>query len=151
VLLVAYASLYPFEGWRAVGLSPFAYLNAPWPRYITAFDVVVNVAGYVPYGFLAVAALRPRVRGTGALSLAALSAALLSLVLEAGQSYLPARFASNLDLLCNLAGATLGAALALRLAPFMAEGPLHRGRAQAFLAGAEVDFGLVLLALWFFI
>ena len=59
VLLVAYASLYPFEGWRAVGLSPFAYLSAPWPRYVTAFDVVVNVAGYVPYGFLAVAALRP--------------------------------------------------------------------------------------------
>jgi VanZ family protein len=151
VFLVAYASLYPFEGWRTVGLSPFAYLTAPWPRYVTAFDVVVNVAGYVPYGFLLVAALRPRVRGAGAFLLAAASAALLSLVLEAGQSYLPARFASNLDLLSNLAGAALGAALALRLAPFMAEGPLHRGRAQAFLTGAEVDFGLVLLALWLFI
>ena len=151
MFLVAYASLYPFEGWRTVGLSPFAYLTAPWPRYVTAFDVVMNVAGYVPYGFLAVAALRPRMRGAGAFLLAAVSAALLSLVLEAGQSYLPARFASNLDLLCNLAGAALGAVLALRLAPFMAEGPLHRSRAQAFLAGAEVDFGLVLLALWLFI
>ena len=96
-----------------VGLSPFAYFTAPWPRYVTAFDMVVNVAGYVPFGFLAVAALRPRVRGAGAFVLAAASAALLSLVLEAAQTYLPARFASNLDLLCNLAGAALGAALAL--------------------------------------
>ena len=39
VLLVAYATLYPLSGWRALGLSPFAYLSAPWPRYITSFDV----------------------------------------------------------------------------------------------------------------
>jgi VanZ family protein len=151
VFLVAYASLYPFEGWRTVGLSPFAYVNAPWPRYVTVFDVVVNLAGYVPYGFLAVAALRPRVRGAPAFALAAASAALLSLLLEAGQTYLPARFASNLDVLCNLAGAALGAALALRLAPLIAEGPLHRARSRAFLPGAEVDFGLVLVALWLFL
>ena len=151
MFLVAYASLYPFEGWRTVGLSPFAYLTAPWPRYVTAFDVVMNVAGYVPYGFLAVAALRPRMRGAGAFLLAAVSAALLSLVLEAGQSYLPARFASNLDC-CAISPAPRWA-LSSRsgLRPFMAEGPLHRSRAQAFLAGAEVDFGLVLLALWLFI
>ena len=151
VVLVAYASLYPFEGWRSVGLWPFAYLNAPWPRYVTAFDVVVNLAGYVPYGFLAVAALRPRVRGAGAFALAAASAALLSLLLEAGQTYLPARFASNLDVLCNLAGAALGAVLALGLAPLIAEGPLHRARSRAFRPGAGVDFGLVLVALWLFL
>jgi hypothetical protein len=66
VLLVVYASLYPFEGWRIVGVSPFAYLSAPWPRYVTAFDVVVNLLGYVPYGFLA----SPRcVRGCAGLRL----------------------------------------------------------------------------------
>ena len=150
MLLVVYASLYPFEGWRTVGLSPFAYLSAPWPRYITAFDVVVNLAGYVPYGFLAVAALRPRVRGVPAFVLAVLSAAALSGVLEAAQSYLPARFASNLDLICNLASAGLGAALGLTFAPFVAEGPIHRGRDRAFLPGAEIDFGLVLVGLWLF-
>ena len=63
VFLVAYASLFPLEGWRNVGLSPFAYLSAPWPRYVTSFDVVVNVAGYIPYGFLAIAALHPSARG----------------------------------------------------------------------------------------
>jgi VanZ family protein len=151
VLLVIYASLYPFEGWRTVGLSPFAYLSAPWPRYVTAFDVVVNLAGYVPFGFLAVAALRPRWRGVAAFVLAVASAALLSFLLEAAQSYLPARFASNLDLLCNAAGAALGAALGLAFAPFVAEGPLHRGRDRAFLPGAEIDFGLVLVGLWLFV
>ena len=66
LLLVAYASLYPLEGWRGVGLSPLAYLSAPWPRYVTAFDLTANLVGYAPYGFLAVAALHPRLRGAAA-------------------------------------------------------------------------------------
>ena len=148
VLLVAYASLYPLAGWRTVGLSPFAYLSAPWPRYVTAFDVAVNLIGYVPYGFLAVAALHPRVRGAAAFALAVASAIVLSLALEAGQSYLPARFATNLDVLCNLGGAALGAAFGLRFGPLIAGGPLHERRAAAFLPGVEIDLGLVLVGLW---
>lgn len=105
----------------------------------------------MPFGFLAIAALHPRVRGAAAFGLAVLGAAALSLLLEAGQSYLPARFATNLDVLCNLGGAALGAALGLRLAPLIAEGPLQQQRARAFLAGAEIDFGLVLVGLWLFI
>src|SRR4030095_16029238 len=133
-----------------VGLSPFAYLSAPWPRYVTAFDVVLNLAGYVPYGILAVAALRPRMRGVASFVLALAGAGLLSFGLEAAQTYLPARFASNLDLICNLAGAALGAALGLAFAPLVAEGPLQRQRALVFLHGAEIDFGLMLIALWLF-
>jgi len=111
----------------------------------------VNVAGYVPFGFLAIAALRPRLRGATAFAAAVMSAAALSLLLEAGQSYLPARFATNLDVLCNLGGAALGAALGLRLAPLIAEGPIERRRAAAFLPGAGIDSGLVLIGLWLFI
>ena len=148
VALVAYASLYPFTGWRGVGLSPFAYLTGPWPRYITAFDIVVNVAGYVAVGFLAVAAVHPRLRGLAATGAAVLAAAALSLVLEAAQSYLPARVPTNLDVLCNVGGAALGAALAQHFTPLIAGGPLSRTRAAAFLPG--VDFGLVVLALWLF-
>jgi VanZ family protein len=151
VLLVAYASLYPLAGWRDVGVSPFAYLSAPWPRYVTGFDIAVNVAGYLPFGFLAAAALHPRVRGVAAFLLAACCALGLSLALEAIQTYLPARFPANVDVLCNLAGAAFGAALGLQLAPLIAEGPLQRRRAQAFLPGAEVDFGLVVVGLWLFI
>ena len=150
VLLVAYASLYPLEGWRDHGLSALAYLGAPWPRHLTRFDVAVNVLGYIPYGFLCVAALPERLRAAAAFALSVASAAGLSLVLEAMQSYLPMRFASNIDVASNVAGAAAGAVAALTLLPqSLDEGPVQRLR-TAFLSGAEIDFGLVLLGLWLF-
>ncbi len=151
VLLVAYASLYPLEGWRDHGLSAFAYLSAPWPRHLTRFDVAVNVLGYIPYGFLCAAALPERLRGAAAFALSVASAAGLSLVLEAMQSYLPMRFASNIDVASNVAGAAAGAIAALALLPQpLGGGPVQRLRSAAFLSGAEIDFGLVLLGLWLF-
>lgn len=151
-VLTVYATLYPMEGWRDPGLSPFAYLSAPWPRYITSFDIAVNVLGYLPYGFLAVGALHPRVRGVPAFAVATASALALTLFLEALQSYLPVRFASNLDALCNLLGAAAGAALGLRYAPrLLVEGPVSRVRHDAFLPGSDIDAGLVLIGLWLFL
>ena len=38
--LIIYASLHPFSGWRDSALSPFAFLEAGWPRYWTGFDLV---------------------------------------------------------------------------------------------------------------
>ncbi len=151
VLLVAYASLYPLTGWRDHGLSPFAYLDAHLPQYVTWFDVVVNVLGYLPYGFLCVAALQPRLKGAAAFAFAVLSGLALSLVLEAAQSYLPARVENNLDVLCNLAGAAAGAALGIGLLPrLQGTGPLTHARARLFTPGADTDLGLVLIALWLF-
>ena len=150
VLLIAYASLYPLEGWRDHGLSPFAYLSSAWPRYVTAFDLAANVLGYLPYGFLCVLALQPQLRGLLAFAVAVASAGLLSLALEAAQSYLPARVATNLDVLCNIAGGACGAAAGVLAAPALLGGPLERLRAKAFFTGAEIDFGLALLALWLF-
>src|SRR6267142_9105 len=66
VLLVVYASLHPFSGWRDRGLPPFAFVAAPFTRPMPVFDVVVNVIGYVPLGFLAALAA---VAGTRALRL----------------------------------------------------------------------------------
>jgi hypothetical protein len=74
----------------------------------------------------------------------------LSLSLEAAQSYLPSRVAANLDVLSNLAGAACGAVLAVLAAPALLGGPLHRLRSAAFLEGADIDFGIALLALWLF-
>jgi len=149
--LVVYASLYPLSGWRDQGLSAFAYVFAPPPPYVTVFDVVANLTGYVPYGFLCVLAVQPRLHGRAALGAAVASGALLSLFLEAAQSFLPARIASNLDVLCNLGGTLAGAMLATRLAPWLlGTGLLKRLRAAAFLPGATADVGLLLLALWLF-
>jgi VanZ family protein len=151
VVLVAYASLYPLSGWRDVGVSPFAYLGEPWPRYITVFDTVANVAGYLPFGFLATAVLQPRLRGLAAFAATVAVAAVLSLVLEAGQSYLPARFPATPDVLFNIVGAALGAALGLHFTPLKGGGPLSRWRAATFVPGGGVDVGLMLIALWLFI
>ena len=151
VALAAYASLHPLQGWRDHGLSAFAYLGAPWPRYVTGFDVAADLLGYAPYGLLVVLALYPRVRGARAAAVALVSGAALSMLLEAAQSYLPARIASNLDLLFNAAGAAAGGALGVRLAPWLLErGPLKRLRTVWFAPGAAADLGLALLGLWLF-
>ncbi len=150
MLLVAYASLYPFAGWREHGLSPLAYLSAPAPRYVTGFDLAANVLGYVPYGFLGMAALVPGLHRAAALALVLASGAALSLGLEAAQSYLPARVAASLDVAANLSGLAAGALFgAAFLARLRASRPLRRLRAL-FLPGSVVDAGLVLLALWLF-
>ena len=143
--LIVYASLYPLAGWRQHGGSPFEFLAMPWPRYTQWFDVVANVAGYALLGLLAVLALRPRLRGAGAVLAASALGAGLSLLMEAVQSYLPARFPSSLDLLCNAAGACAGALAGLRAAPW--EQPLREWRVRALLPGAQADAGLALLGL----
>jgi VanZ family protein len=147
-LLVVYASLYPLEGWRDPGASPLAYLVAALPRYVSSLDILVNVLGYLPFGYLCVAALRQRLQRGAAFAVATAAALALSLVLEALQSYLPARFPSNLDVACNAAGAMLGAALALALLPRLGG---QRLRERDFLPGPGIDFGLVLIALWLFV
>jgi len=150
-LLTVYASLYPLSGWREPGGPALAFLGAPWPRYVTAFDLLANFLGYVPYGLLCVLALGPRLSGGGALLVAALSGAILSLLLESAQSFLPARIPSNLDVLANVAGAAAGGIAAVMLAPRLAgSGPLQRVRAQAFAPGPAADLGIALLGLWLF-
>jgi VanZ family protein len=151
VLLVIYASLYPFSGWRDQGVSAFAYLGGAMPRYITVFDLVTNFAAYLPLGFFVMLALHPLLRGPPALAAAGLAGCALSLALEALQTYLPSRIPSNLDLATNGLGAFAGAGLALRFGV----GLLDSGRIDAlrhrwFLAGHQHDLGLVLLALWLF-
>jgi VanZ family protein len=148
LLLVVYATLYPFAGWRVHGGSPFEFLGAPWPRQILVFDVLANVAAYAVLGLLAALAWRPRLRGARAVLGAAVLGAALSLALEAVQSYLPTRTPSALDVLANAAGAFLGALAGQRASPW--EAPLRAWRAHALQPGAHADFGLALLGLWLF-
>ncbi|TAN50932.1 MAG: VanZ family protein [Betaproteobacteria bacterium] len=151
VLLIAYASLYPLTGWHAHGASPLAFVTAPWPRWITGFDIAANLFGYWPLGLLCALSWVPRHGARRALAAAVLCGALLSLALEAAQSYLPARVASNVDWLVNIAGALLGAGAGVLAAPWLlGTGPVRRLRAQALSAGLYADLGLTLIALWLF-
>ena len=110
-----------------------------------------NFLGYLPYGLLCALVLRPRLSVGGAVLFAALSAAALSLSLEALQSFLPARIPSNLDVLANIAGALCGGLAGAGLAPaLLGGGPLRRLRAEMLAPGVATDLGLTLLALWLF-
>ena len=50
-LLIIYVSLNPFDFDLQNGISPWAWLNAPLPRFFTLFDVLVNILAYIPLGF----------------------------------------------------------------------------------------------------
>jgi VanZ family protein len=144
--LIVYASLYPFTDWRDQGVAPWSFLVAPLPRYWTGFDVLSNVLGYMPLGFLlALGALRTG-RDNLALVVALLAGALLSLSMESFQVYLPARVSSNLDLLLNVLGSMLGAGVAWSLLRLGLLQRWNRFRGSWFIE--EARGGIVLLALW---
>jgi VanZ family protein len=145
-LVIVYASVQPFAGWRMPPPEVFGFLTAPWPRYITAGDIALNIAAYLPLGAMLFFALRPPLSAAFAFLLATLLAALLSFLLENVQMYLPARIASNVDLLTNSAGAALGALLALLLTFW--NNPLAALRVRLVRPGVLGDCGLIVLALW---
>ncbi|AMP07535.1 hypothetical protein GN109_18155 [Collimonas pratensis] len=149
LLLIIYASWYPFAGWRDLGLTPFAYLSAPFPHYWTVFDVWTNVAGYLPLGMLMVLSL-PRWRRWSpywAVLLATIAGVLVSSSMEAVQTFLPTRVASNLDLITNSVGALLGAMLGVVLRPrFGPDSRLLQLRERWF--NREASQGMVVVALW---
>jgi VanZ family protein len=146
-LLVVYASLYPFTGWRAQGEDLFAFVTAPLPRFLTAQDVWLNVLGYMPLGFLGAAALWPRTRGLRAWALTFACCSLLSLSMETLQTFLPERVASNVDWGLNSLGAAIGAALALLSLPRLpAASALYALRKRWF--APDASFGLWLLVVW---
>ncbi|MET0983324.1 MAG: VanZ family protein [Telluria sp.] len=147
LLLIVYASWFPFTGWRSNGLPLLSFMNLVKQRYWTGFDVMVNIVGYVPLGVLLVLALYPLVRGVWAALLAAILGFLVSGTMEAVQNFLPSRVPSNLDLLTNSAGAFIGACIGPLLARgLLLEGRLNRLRQRWFAPHASQ--GLVLLALW---
>jgi VanZ family protein len=144
--LVVYASLYPFAGWRLQGVEPTAFLWAPLPQYWTGFDVLANLVGYAPLGFLLALALLRSGGGAWTWPLALGLPVLLSMGVETLQNLLPGRIPSNLDLALNTVGAWLGAGTAGWMERL---GVLRRWsvlRADWFEPGAHGS--LVLLALW---
>lgn len=146
VCLIVYASLYPFSNWRDQGLAPLNFLTAPLPRYWTWFDLLANLLGYAPVGFLlAMSGLRSRAV-PWPVGVAVLCAALLSLTMETLQNYLPSRIPSNVDLALNTAGACLGACSAWLLERMGAVDRWSRFRAYWFAQDARG--ALVLLMLW---
>ena len=154
VVLVVYASLYPFTGWRNQEIPPWEFLFAGWPRYWTGFDIAANVVGYVPLGFLLALSFlrRGNVRffathpNIAAVTVAFASGTALSLSMETLQNFLPSRVASNVDFGLNALGTLIGAALAAGLEVAGVLDHWSRFRERWFIPQARG--ALVLLALW---
>jgi VanZ family protein len=147
LVLVIYASCYPFSGWRDNGLMPWSYLAETMPHYWTGFDLIVNVLGYVPLGVLAVLAMYPVLRGIHAVTIAMALGALLALLLECVQSYLPTRVPSTLDLITNASGGLLGALLGAALVPPVLERSWLRSLRRHWFSD-QASRGLIVIALW---
>jgi VanZ family protein len=145
-LLLAYASLYPFFPLRSP--SPEAiggfFLT---PRYITRADLLFNVIAYVPLGTLACLYFRHN-GATHPIARAVGLAAGLSVLMEIMQLYVPNRVSTIIDVICNAAGALLGALAFVEPAYSLAAKPLGVLRERMIIAGAWGDAGLVLLVLW---
>ncbi len=148
-LLAVYGSLYPFSGWTDSGAPLDAFMTAGWPRYTTAFDISINVAAYVPLGFLWVAALRPTLGRVLALIAAVAIGACLSLAMETLQNFLPSRVPSNLDFGGNAIGTLIGAIAGTHWGTALLDGGhLHALRHRLFHSGTMADKGLLLIWLW---
>src|SRR3954452_17314072 len=81
-LVIVYASAQPFSGWRMPPPEVLAFLTAPWPRYLTIGDILLNIAAYLPLGAMLFFVLRPPLAAAFAMVLATMLGVLLSLVLE---------------------------------------------------------------------
>ncbi|MDR2111537.1 MAG: VanZ family protein [Candidatus Accumulibacter sp.] len=145
--LIVYASLHPFSGWRASGISPFVFLEAGWPRYWTLFDLSINVAAYVPFGFFLAQGIEERASRRRASLIACACGALLSFAMESIQSYLPSRVPSSVDLLCNSLGACLGAMLSCWCGKYFFARVL-RAQQRFLISIPRAEYGLVLIGLW---
>ena len=147
-VLVVYASLYPFEGWRwPAGASALDLLVLPWAVSSDEFDRWSNLLGYVPFGLLlTIGRLRSGSRPLVALLLAMLLPALLSYALEVTQGLLPTRYPSLKDWVLNLGGAAIGALLALGMHRLGLVDRWHALRERWFERHSGA--ALTLLALW---
>lgn len=152
-LAIAYASLNPFFAWR----WPEAFTLFVWPRYVNSFDIVVNVVAYAPLGGLLVErhlqksheAAEPLVM-TRIWWHSVLAGALLSLVMEILQAFLPLRVSSPIDLLTNTAGTAIGAGLMTSTFGRTIVTHAMTWRERYFVQQRETGWGLLLLAAWFF-
>lgn len=147
VMVIVYASLYPFEDWRNQAIAPWSFIDAPWPKHFASFDVWSNLLGYAPLGFwLCLAALRSGAGRTRSLLVALLAAVALSFALECLQSWLPVRVPSTVDWVCNSLGGLAGGWLAIFLER---RGWLYHWAQfrQSWLV-PDASASLVLMALW---
>ncbi|MEN3113414.1 VanZ family protein [Uliginosibacterium paludis] len=148
-LLLLLVCLHPFSGWTSPGESPLAFLTEPWQKYISLVDVYLNIAGFVPFGFMLAASIREGRKPGRVVLFVCAASFLLSFSIEFIQNWLPSRVSSNLDLATNFAGGFIGALAGVRWGrAFGQDGPLQRWRNRRIQPGHIGELGLLLIGLW---
>ncbi len=116
-------------------------------RYITRWDIWINVCGYIPYGALWVWRLHPKINNVVAVCIATFLGSLLSFCLESLQTWVPIRIPSQLDWYTNTAGAFMGSMIALIFPPHV----LSKSHIVMFYRKhfyLKSSFAIVLCFLW---
>jgi len=148
-LLLVYGTLYPFNGWLTLEVSPWSLMLQRGLHNTSKPDILTNLLVYMPFGLLLMRTLGNRYSSINRLILTTLASALLSLALEYLQTHLPGRVPSVLDLVLNTAGGLAGALFALALRPdTTVGGQLHRIRSMYIHPGPLANLGLLALGLW---
>ena len=157
-LTIIYASLNPFFGWRAA--ESFALFTSP--KYWSIFDIAINLVAYAPLGALVAAIWRFRARrrltpaaipasvDVHAWLISVVTAITLSFILEYAQSFLPGRVSSMFDWAANSFGAMVGATVVLVPPGRRGLAQIEQWRHRHFSYGVQTEWGLLLLAIWFF-
>ncbi|HET7731646.1 MAG TPA: VanZ family protein [Usitatibacter sp.] len=147
VLLLTYASLYPFHPLRPPTVETVSNLLLNARSYIRS-DIAFNFVAYVPFGTLLCLFFRSRGDEGRAILKAVAVAAGFSFVMELAQLFIPGRVSSVIDLAANTAGAVAGALVFADPFYSMVTRPLAHLRERTVIAGGWGDAALVLLMLW---
>jgi VanZ family protein len=147
LLLIAYASLYPFLPLRLTSVDAVLAFFVK-PRFTVAYDVAWNVIAYIPLGTLACLYFRQDGQGARAIARGVGLAVAFSLLMEVMQLFVPNRVASIYDVMANAAGALVGALVFFDPLYSVVTRPLGELREQVIIPGAWGDAGLMLVILW---
>ena len=148
-LMLAYASLFPFQGWHLPQEGMLAWCAPHFPDRISRSDLLVNVIAYLPLGFLLLRMLPHQGAKALPLLLATAAGTALSFAMELTQTFLPSRTSSTLDLFTNGSGTMLGALFALCWRESAApQGALGRWRDRHLRQGVEAEIGAGVVLCW---
>jgi VanZ family protein len=92
------------------------FLMPPWkesPDKVALRDILINIGGFLPFGFLCFAYLRRHRVNRRAMILTVLAGAAISLTIEILQYFVPSRSSDMIDLVTNTLGTYLGVVLFL--------------------------------------
>lgn len=91
------------------------FLAPPWKEFRPdngyVNDVAINIAGFIPFGFLLAAYLSWNRQGTRAATLTILAGAAISVTIEVLQVFIPSRTSGVTDIITNTLGTALGVLL----------------------------------------